>query len=207
MPIIIKTFWLKRFLALLLYRSCIAAHGCTSLRTFWGSTRVVQFPEIIKNVKKNQKENCQFFRIFKKKLRRFARSAFGLPRSALEKSGNFTTLTNQLEIILYLLWCWNQVQKMLKSRSEKGIFFCNPEVMLYHLCHSYFQSCFLMPKGAQFLKPVKRKIFPDEKRAASSSLSRFVVLLILSVLIEATKLGIKPFFQHQVVYNVSLFGV
>ena len=31
--------------------------------------------------------------------------------------------------------------------------------MLYHLCHSYFQSCFLMPKGAQFLKPVKRKIF------------------------------------------------
>ena len=99
------------------------------------------------------------------------------------------------------------MQKMLKSRSEKGIFFCNPEVMLYHLCHSYFQSCFLMPKGAQFLKPVKRKIFPDEKRAASSSLSRFVVLLILSVLIEATKLGIKPFFQHQVVYNVSLFAV
>ena len=29
MPIIIKTFWLKRFLALLLYRSCIAAPRCT----------------------------------------------------------------------------------------------------------------------------------------------------------------------------------
>ena len=42
---------------------------------------------------------------------------------------------------------------------KKKYLFCNPEVMLYHLCHSYFQSCFLMPKGAQFLKPVKRKIF------------------------------------------------
>lgn len=49
--------------------------------------------------------------------------------------------------------------------ARKKASFCNPEVMLYHLCHSYFQSCFLMPKGAQFLKPVKRKIF----------LSRFVL--------------------------------